>query len=442
MAKGKAKALGTWDRCVVDLQTRRTRFRMTRQNDSPVIYIREYERGRRVRQFSSAHYRHTDDLQIETCYQLCIRCSETGRWEADLGGNVPTDDLTWPQFAARVEANLRARIARTGSNKNCLGHLKEIAKLNGKPCAIALERWAMMRDPIEQPGAFRNRLETLSHIQKAITSHGLDLTATVAKLKAQRPTGAAKKELEYSSEKPKAIPQDDPLQEWLDNIDEPEVQWLLAMIATYGLRPSEAWHAELIDEKGWVTIPGDGKTKTKLHYAPPVPSKWVKRYHLRENFEEMQKRINARWKIKWEERNGKLIPVNNSEVSNRLYKHMSRGNVIPLMARAEGREGLDWVRPYDLRHSYAVRCFTHEEVNLLPVEDFARWMGHGVDVHERVYLKWMDQTREKAALQQRHDQRLKENKANQPKVEKSQDLPPDIQARLAKLEQLEALLKA
>ena len=56
--------------------------------------------------------------------------------------------------------------------------------------------------------------------------------------------------------------------------------------------------AEEIDEKGWITIPGEGLTKTGLHFATPVPAKWLEMFKLKDNFREMSKRLNERWVIR------------------------------------------------------------------------------------------------------------------------------------------------
>ena len=94
----------------------------------------------------------------------------------------------------------------------------------------------------------------------------LDLKPLLAELRALKPTGAAKKEQERRTQKIKAIPEDSKLEAWLDRLEGHE-QWLCALIASYGLRPSEAWHAEGIDADGWIVIPGDGLTKTERHRA-------------------------------------------------------------------------------------------------------------------------------------------------------------------------------
>ena len=342
---------------------------------------------------------------------------------------------TWDELAQVVLLDLRARVAREGSRKNTEGHLKQIAKFRGHVTAHELEKWAFDRDPITQPSAFRNRQETISHIHRAkhMGRRILDLTNTISKLKAAKPTGAVKKEQERRTEEVKSTPTDRQMQKYLDGLDGME-QWTLAIIATYGLRPSEAWHVEAIDEDGWLIIPGEGLTKTARHIAPPLPSAWVERYQLKKNFERFQQELNARWTIRWADRDGLRVPLNNSQVSNSLYKKIEQEN-IPRLYDDQG----EWCRPYDFRHSFAIRCFTSEETRADSSEDFARWMGHGVDVHERVYLRFMSKTREDEALKAKRAKRAADAPQQESPAEVA-ELPEDVLAKLEKLKKLEALM--
>lgn len=425
MARGSSN-ISAWDHWVAVLGAKRTRFRMKRTIGKPFIFIREFENGKAVREFSSRVYRHGSDEDVAACAAECIAASLKKRWGSTPGSTAKQSALTWEVLAESALANLQARIARVGSRKNAEGHLAEIAKLTGPVSAKALERWALKRDPVSQPSAFRNRIETISHINKA---GDIRLDEAIANLKAKRPTGAAKKEQERRTQKIKAIATDEQLAAWLDGLEGHE-QWVLALIATYGLRPSEAWHAVDIDEDGWIHIPGDGLTKTEEHYAPPQPSAWVERFKLRDNFEKYQQELNQRWPIVWDERKGLRIPTNNSVVSNALYGRISREGIPKLYV------GADWVRPYDLRHSYAIRCETseHPEMVATPSEEFAKWLGHTLEIHKRVYLAYMSSDRRKAGLKARVG-KAQENPAEA-------GLSDEILAKLAKLEQLEKLLNS
>lgn len=424
MARG-TKAISAWDHWVAVLGVKKTSFRMCKRANKPFIFIR-FEDGEKVRVFSSKIYRHDSDADIAACAAQCIAASQGkgNGWGATSKPTAHQIALTWELLADSALANLQARIARIGSRKNAEGHLAEIAKLSGPVTPKALERWALQRDPVTQPFPFRNRIETISHINKA---GDLRLDETLVSLKAKRPTGAAKKEHERRTQKIKAIPTDQALEEWLDGLKGFE-QWTLALIATYGLRPSEAWHVVSIDDDGWIHVPGDGLTKTVEHFAPPQPAHWVDRYDLRLNFEKYQAKLNNRWQIIWDERAGVNIPTNNSGVSNSLYERLKSDRITRLFV------GDEWVRPYDLRHSYAIRCETSEDSELAatPSEEFAKWLGHGLEVHKRVYLAYMSAERRKAGLKARV------GKAQENPTEAG--LPDDVLAKLAKLEQLERLI--
>ena len=423
MARG-LRHLSLWDYWVADLRVKRCRFRMAIRKGSPWIFIREWRDGKRVGEFSSGRFRHTLDKHIEECALACLEAHRVGKWTLDT---TPDGDvhLSFAELAEVTRSHLRERVAREGSRKNAEGHLTELGRKTGKATPEALEDWAKERNPVTQPSAFRNRLETLSHINK---TGKMDLGPSLVKLKALRPTGAAKKEQEQRTQEIKAIPTDEALEAWLDG-QKGLIQWTFALIATYGLRPSEAWHAEKIDENGWIVIPGEGLTKTDRHFAPPQPAAWLERYKLKENFKKYQAQLNERWSIRWADRGGLSVPVNNSQVTNSLYKQLSSGKVSRLYV------GDEWVRPYDLRHSYAIRCETSTDPDLpaTPREDFAKWLGHGLEVHERVYLKFIPRDRELASMQARYG--AKQNPAE------GAGLSEEILAKLKKLEQLEALFK-
>ena len=427
MAKGGVTKRSTWDQAVAELQELKSRYRLYRRSGSPKIQVREFQDGKILKQWSSQLYCVDSDEDIEALASLCKRAHALGRWE-DL---TSADGLTWEQLADFTMQDVIKRIARQASRSNVTGHLKEIAKFNGSVSGEKLERWARNRDPVLKPGAFRNRIETISHIHR---TNLIDLADVVSRLKDLRPKGAAQKELQRQTLEVKAIPSDEALEEYLDSLDG-HLQWLLALISTYGLRPSEAWHAEGIDEDNWIVIPGEGLTKTVRHIAPPVPAAWVERYQLKQNFERYQDEVNKRWQIKWVDRGGLRIPTNNTAVSNCLWTEMQRKE-LQLWVDEE------WVRPYDLRHSYAIRCFTNEETLNANEEEVSRWMGHGVEVHKRTYLRFMTNERKDAALKRRHKLFKTQPAQQEESPAVVAELPADVLEKLAKYEKLKALIDA
>ena len=459
MARGAVKKIGTWDRLVADLRARQSQFRMSVQSNSPWIQIREIKDGKRIRNFSSLCYAVASDAHIEQCYQACLKASAAGQWElgtpeerkwkqaaaqADRWGEaaaVASGGLTWAGLAAKVLADVEARIPRKGSREHAVRDLKSIANFSGVVCPETLMSWAQEKDPVTMPKAYQHRLDTLSHINRL--GDLIDLDKIISRLRAARPTGSAKRLQEDNLRMPRAIPSDGALEAWLDQIKDPTIRWTLALISTYGIRTHEAWHVTGIDDRNWLTVPGDGLTKNvKSRFVPPVPSAWVERYGLKRDFTVQLEALNNRYKVQWEERpGGSRIPLNNPAVTHALGYYLTRlKDEDRLSAPLVDGSGVDWVNPYDLRHSYAIRCFTSNSVNQLDPKNFAMWMGHGLTVHERKYLKWMSTTREKARLQDDYDRMVNAQQPGWAKPETA--LPDEIQRKLAKLAQLEALLQA
>ena len=69
-----------------------------------------------------------------------------------------------------------------------------------------------------------------------------------------------------------------------------------------------------------------------------------------------------------------------------------------------------------------------------PSEEFAKWLGHTLDIHKRVYLAYMTADRRKAGLKARV------GKAQESPAEAG--LSDEILAKLEKLEKLEKLLSS
>jgi hypothetical protein len=93
--------------------------------------------------------------------------------------------------------------------------------------------------------------------------------------------------------------------------------------------------------------------------------------------------------------------VNNVAVSNSLYKEFQRKGLQKLWAPVVDGVGMDWGRPYDLRHADAIRCATSPETADVFDDDMACWLGHGLDVHRRIYLRWLSSCRRMESLQRR-----------------------------------------
>ena len=428
MPRGAAAKKSAWDTASELLKEKRCCYRMRKVGSKRIIQVREYAMGKVIRQFSSRVYFSNNDEHVRNLAQVCLESEKLGQWTGDADPSAK--GLSWAWLARASADSINARILREASKSGFLRDLKTIGGFTGEVSTKALEQWAMEADPVKTPYAFRNRIDTLSQVNKA---NLIDLDPLLKTLRGRKVTGAAKKEIDRAANKIKAIPMDENLQEYLDQ-QEGMLQWTLALIATYGLRPHEAWHATGIDSTGWIEVPGGGLTKTDNHTAPPVPSDWLERYKLRDNFEKFSAELNERWKVRWVEKRGVTVPVNNHALTQMLYKDLNRKNN-KLWVLRHPMNKPEWVRPYDLRHSYAVRCFTHPECFKDTMDAVAEWMGHGVDVHKRKYLRFMGNDKKNAAIKEKR--RIRE--ARLTKVVAT-DLQQENQELKQKLEALKQLL--
>ena len=50
------------------------------------------------------------------------------------------------------------------------------------------------------------------------------------------------------------------------------------------------------------------------------------------------------------------------------------------------------ITPYDFRHTWAVRMATDERCKGITDKQAAKAMGHSLEVHQRIYQKWVSKT--------------------------------------------------
>ena len=458
MSKGNVKKESVWERCVKDLQKQETIFRMDKRNDSRVIRIREFRDGKCVNKFSSQgyHWRNEQGLttaqeekEIVSCYKLCLQADEDGSWVA-AGGALAVEEIKdWPSFAAKGWEYIDSHILIWGSKKSAHGHLtgkSGIDKLTGPVCAGALEKWALKKLEEDKPGEFNNRITTLQRLNEIEIIELDDVIKRLNKKKVSKKSARGKDQARQH-EKPRAIPTDNELFNWLKSIDDPMLQWAFAMQATYGLRTSEVWHVLEIDEDGWLHVGPMTKTGERLAY--PCPIVWVEEFELRTNLKRFLKQLDSGDHQRQIVKRGRLNKcINNDDLGNWLWRRINCEIVPRLWAAAEDSESKtardtqlgrveDYCRPYDFRHAFAIRCFTNPEVFMESDEEHARWMGHGVLVHTRIYRKWMPMQRQKEAVKARRQQNMDKEPQERPV---DADLPDDVMEKLAKLEQLEKLM--
>lgn len=144
--------------------------------------------------------------------------------------------------------------------------------------------------------------------------------------------------------------------------------WIMAVIATYGLRPHEVLAIDY--EKSFqpatdygLYIDEDiiGGTKTGSRVVYPLPFQWVELFDI------------ANPKTQYLDKYKDPSLANLDKFSDRFAERMRFKKV--------------GFRPYDLRHRYAIRG---RELGY-KVDDLAKWMGHSLKEHTETYQRyWSD----------------------------------------------------
>lgn len=158
---------------------------------------------------------------------------------------------------------------------------------------------------------------------------------------------------------PRDLPDDRAIVHWFDRIPNDSWRWAYGLIAAYGLRPHEICYAKFI-EPPRLDIE-EGKTGDRVVW--PIWPNWLDDFDL------------------GHPRRPNISGPDNSALGNRVT-HAFRRYKIPFP-------------PYYLRHAYAVRAIGHLDVSLA-----AKWMGHEVDVHTKVYQHWLSLSVHQSAWEQ------------------------------------------
>ncbi|MDG2990551.1 site-specific integrase [Candidatus Synechococcus calcipolaris G9] len=165
----------------------------------------------------------------------------------------------------------------------------------------------------------------------------------------------------YSAAKVKHrdVPDDDLIQRVFFQITNPQWRWVYAVIATYGLRPHEAFR--LIEFLGVIAQVG-GNTKTGYRKVWPCYPEWFDLFDCGN--------VNP--------------PAVNLERENSV--------IGASVSRWFARAGIPFL-PYDLRHAWAIRTLEFG----LDITLAAQQMGHSVQIHSTTYHQWIsDRTHQRA----------------------------------------------
>ena len=159
---------------------------------------------------------------------------------------------------------------------------------------------------------------------------------------------------------PRNLPSDDQIIEVINSLKDERWQFLVMLMATYGLRDHEVFHLDLstLKEPPGVCTVLDGKTGWRQVW-PYAPEWWEKfELHRRDTLPNLTARRNSDYGV-------------------RISQYFKRRN-LPFA-------------PYDLRHAWAGRSAIYG----LDPAIAAKMMGHDLGVHTRVYHQFIS----KASLQ-------------------------------------------
>jgi integrase len=177
-----------------------------------------------------------------------------------------------------------------------------------------------------------------------------------------------------SSQEPKTIPSDEAIEAEIEKITNPQWRWIYGMLATFGLRPHECWFCSFEDAETLQV--SDGKTGSRICKA--LHPEWVDRFGL--------------------------VEGDRPDVTGRVFRDYGQRTYTQFK-----RYGISF-GPYDLRHAYCIRSSIHYR---LPDVVAASYAGHSVDVHVRVYNRWITRAQYdrvyQEVVQQEQERRGKED---------------------------------
>lgn len=155
---------------------------------------------------------------------------------------------------------------------------------------------------------------------------------------------------------PRELVDDPVIVEWRDRLKNPAWRWVYGLIATYGLRPHEVFRIDFDRlRSGNNVLAVEDETKTGWRFVWAFYPEWFEEFELQ----------------------NVCLPGINLERSN-----IKVGNSVSHYFRDTARTPFTM---YTLRHCWAVRTMLYG----LPDALAAQQMGHSLDVHQRVYYRWI-----------------------------------------------------
>ena len=221
-------------------------------------------------------------------------------------------------------------------------------------------------------------IETLNSYEKESRSRkqcGTSLNVFASFIKHQLPSNWNLMSRGYGLKRAsfRELPDDDFIEELWSKIPNKSWQYVFAVMATYGLRNHEVFFSDFssLKKSGDKIIRILHTTKTGEHQAWPFHPKWVERFNLYDLGED-----------------DLLLPKINLNL-----KETTLQNIGKRITDQFKRYQLE-IKPYDLRHAYAVRTILYD----LPDTVAARMMGHSVNLHTQTYHHWITKRDQQKAV--------------------------------------------
>jgi len=169
------------------------------------------------------------------------------------------------------------------------------------------------------------------------------------------------------------LPSDELIEDIWVKIPNKSWQYVFGLMATYGLRNHEVFFCDLnsLKKNGDKIIRVLPTTKTGEHQVWPFHPKWVNDFGLHELGE-----------------NPLLLPQINKDLKSTTLQNIGKR-----ITDQFSRYNLQ-IRPYDLRHAWAVRTIFYDLADTVT----ARMMGHSVSLHTQTYHHWITKRDQQKAV--------------------------------------------
>jgi len=434
MPRSRVKAV-TWETIVDSLATARTRHIIRRNpKQSPYIKI-EDTTNRKFYSLNPLCWEVIDD--VINAAKICEFVDNK-----NFPKSIPIDLLvrkansedefnseetiySWDQVMDLLEEHL-TKTMKASSAKNIRADIRNLRNAETPFIWKKVRTWLFEKELSSRP--FKNRLDSLEQLRLAISSKYGDEPEWLQRkdlvtLREQNNASRTKAKRYQPGEDlggVRAIPTQKEAEIYLDGLDdEYELhRWTLAMMMCYGMRNHELWHCSLVEsnrshpnyKKGLIMIPGNWRTKSKFtHWTFPIFPTWINKYKLLEDFEIMQEQLHKRAKPRimsavdmserWDPSKKKDLGVcvNNDYLGNWISRQLNR-NLPEWLASVPNAKGQfsksgakESVKPYDLRHTWAVTLATSSKWSHIDENDAALAMGHNIEIHRKHYQRWISE---------------------------------------------------